>query len=351
MILAWDSRPGRLLESNFPRSQHAPTLFEMGATSDPRLQPTPDYGTLGPGSDLRSGQPIRPAAGRGLTWIAVLAGALLALPVLKIGSLQELWEKTGNFLIALSQQPPRANARSSTTALSGAPNQTLQRQAESLLEAAIARAPQANDRIAERADSWRGQIAFTQDLNARIAAALDSNDYRVRESAVEVDLAAYNIAKTPASVDNLIHQANSANHATSIWALWTLGLLGNRGIETDRVVEALSSHLKDSNADSRRWAVEGLALVGTDATIQPLLQTFHDDPSPMVRERAACSLAQSGMLRPEQRRAAVPQILTYADDPALDHQTQAWAFHALRDITGQSLPDNAAAWREWFSHQ
>jgi hypothetical protein len=24
-------------------------------------------------------------------------------------------------------------------------------------------------------------------------------------------------------------------------------------------------------------------------------------------------------------------------------------FHALRDITGQNLPDEAAAWRNWYS--
>ena len=30
--------------------------------------------------------------------------------------------------------------------------------------------------------------------------------------------------------------------------------------------------------------------------IDPLLEILHDDPSPMIRERAACGLAQSGML-------------------------------------------------------
>ena len=35
----------------------------------------------------------------------------------------------------------------------------------------------------------------------------------------------------------------------------------------------------------------------------------------MVRERAACSLAESGMLSHEQRLAAVPQLINYSDDP------------------------------------
>ena len=85
--------------------------------------------------------------------------------------------------------------------------------------------------------------------------------------------------------------------------------------------------------------------------ILPLLKAFHDDPSPLVRERAACSLAQSGMLRPEQRRSAIPQILAYTDDPALDAATHAWAFHALRDITGQNLPSDASVWRNWYTQQ
>jgi HEAT repeat protein len=76
---------------------------------------------------------------------------------------------------------------------------------------------------------------------------------------------------------------------------------------------------------------------------------MHDDPSPLVRERAACSLAQSGMLTQEQRRTAVPQLLNDTDDPALDAQTHAWAFQALTDITGQRLPNDSAAWRSWYA--
>jgi len=68
----------------------------------------------------------------------------------------------------------------------------------------------------------------------------------------------------------------------------------------------------------------------------------------MVRERAACSLAQSGMLTQEQRRSVIPQLLEYADDSALDAQTHGWVYQALRDITGQSLPHDATLWRRWY---
>jgi len=83
--------------------------------------------------------------------------------------------------------------------------------------------------------------------------------------------------------------------------------------------------------------------------VAPLLQIFHDDPSPMIRERAACGLAQSGMLNERQRRAAVPQLLDFADEASLDPETRKWVFQALRDITGQSLPHDPAAWRNWYT--
>jgi hypothetical protein len=108
------------------------------------------------------------------------------------------------------------------------------------------------------------------------------------------------------------------------------------------------THLKDSDEDSRRWAVEGLALAGRDDVIPVLLATMHDDPSPLVRERAACSLAESGMFTPEQRQTTIPTLLNYTDDPSLDDQTHGWAFQALADITHQRLPRDTAEWRAWY---
>jgi len=81
-----------------------------------------------------------------------------------------------------------------------------------------------------------------------------------------------------------------------------------------------------------------------------LLQIFHDDPSPTVRERAACGLAQSGMLNEQQRRSAIPRLLEFAEDSSLDTQTHRWVYQALRDITGQSLPSDPSAWRNWYSN-
>ena len=71
----------------------------------------------------------------------------------------------------------------------------------------------------------------------------------------------------------------------------------------------------------------------------------------MIRERAACGLAQSGMLNREQRLTAVPRLLDYASDGSLDDQTHTGVFQALRDITGQTLPHDLAAWRQWYDSQ
>ena len=41
--------------------------------------------------------------------------------------------------------------------------------------------------------------------------------------------------------------------------------------------------------------------------------------------------------------------IDYAGDQSLDAETRSWVFQALRDITGQTLPADASAWREWHA--
>jgi HEAT repeat protein len=82
--------------------------------------------------------------------------------------------------------------------------------------------------------------------------------------------------------------------------------------------------VRDDNGNIRYWAVDGLAYLATDAAIAPLLEVFDDDPSPMIRERAACGLAQSGRFRAAQRRTTVRRLLDFAQDGALDAETRTW---------------------------
>lgn len=324
--------------------------------TDPRLLPTPDYGTLGPNSDIAGGGPISIPARRSENMrrlapvFAAAIGVLCAVLTANIGSARsKLGSQFGNRHLLATPSGLPASAKDSGQLDRMKP----QNQAEALLELAVGRSDAgrsdgAVDQISSRVDRWQGKVQWDSQIATLTTAALNSSDLRVRESGIEVELAAYGLAKNSASLDYLLRTVESPDHAQKIWALWALGLMANRGVEAGRVLQVLTAHLKDADEDSRRWAVEGLALTGSSEAVQPLLETMHDDPSPSVRQRAACSLAESGMFTPEQRLAAVPQLLHYTDDPSLDQQTHLWAFQALSDITRQRLPNDSTAWRSWY---
>ena len=325
---------------------------EPAKTADPRLQPTPDYGRLN--SDISggdSGGPISIPGPRSENirrfgpLLAVAIGILLALVVANIGNAHSAWFKFSNQFGTFSVHSGGSAPTKNSLPLD---RMKPQKQAEALLEQAVARKDGAAEQISSRVDRWQGKVNWNPQIAQLTTAALNSSDLRVRESGIEVELAAYGLAKNSASLDYLLTTAESPDHAQKVWALWALGLIANRGVETDRVVQVLTAHLKDGDADSRRWAVEGLAVSGSSQTIEPLLNAMHDDPSFSVRERAACGLAESGMYAPEQRLTAVPQLLNYTDDSSLDAPTHALAFQALSDITGQRLPNDSSAWRNWY---
>jgi len=315
---------------------------------DPRSRPLPDYSTLEPTSDLTgasAGATHRTV--RTIQFAPLLAigvGISLALLVVSTGNARSPWSRFARMLHADVAAPAPVAAANAPQIDRMKP----QKQAEALLEAAVAHSDSAVDQISSRVDHWQGQLAWDSQMATLTAAALNSNDMRVRESGIEVELAAYGLAKNSRSLEYVLKMVESPNHARKIWGLWALGLMGNRGVETARVLQVLSAHLKDSDEDSRHWAVEGLALVGGNDTIPLLLTAMHDDPSPVVREEAACGVAESGMFSHEQRVSAIPQLLSYTDDPALDARTHGWAFQALTEITGQSLPSDSAAWRNWY---
>ncbi|MGB9073846.1 MAG: HEAT repeat domain-containing protein [Terriglobales bacterium] len=354
----------------------------------PPNAPTPDYGTLGPGSDIKLDKggdvnfdkaaevklsPQPDAKGRvasifklgfptgsprtstpsgvpqtvvpAIRVVAVLAGVMMAFAFFLARQVITKTHRAENEL-----QATNGSRRSASNTRRSAPHydSAAQHDAEQLLQRAIRNDAAATSQVGSRAAAWRGRIQLTPQLTSLITAGLNAGDLRVRAATIRVDLAAMNIAEDASSLDRLAAQAESTDHATRIWALWTLGLVANRGIQTDRITAVLTAHLYDTDVESRHWAVEALSYVGTDAVIPPLLKAMHDDPSPLVRECAACGLAQSGMLTSEQRHSAIPTLIAYADDPALDAATHAWTYHALRDITAQNLPDDSAAWRKWY---
>ena len=316
-------------------------------------RPTPDCGTLGPGSGLAiasHSSTRQEVPHRGPLAAVVIAAVFVSVLVGHAGTARAAWGHLGD-LLGTAQPSARDGVLdfASTKSVNQLNGLQPQKQAETLLELAIGDSGAANQEIAQRVGGWRGKLSLDAQLGTLTAAALNSNDLQVRQSGIEVQLAAYGLAKNSSTVEFLIQNASSSGHAQKIWALWALGALANRGVESARVERALMSHLKDADEDSRSWAVEGLSLAGTTTTIAPLLEVMRDDPSPAVRERAAGSLAESGMLSHEQRLAAVPQLVNYTEDASLDSQTHAWVFQALGDITKVRLPNDPAAWRNWYA--
>jgi len=225
-----------------------------------------------------------------------------------------------------------------------------QDQVTRLLERTINHHKGAADEIAKRTDGWTGKIHSTADLQTMTNTAYFSDDLRVRAAALEIWLAEYNLRKNSATVDELIRDA-AAGGDRKYFLLSNLGILGNRGVEPEKVFDALALYVHDPDPATRAAAINGLGLLGTESTIAVLLDVFRNDTSLDLRERAACNLADSGMLSRELRQKAVPELIRFSQDPALEGSTRKWVFQALREITLQNLGNDPVRWLSWYGAQ
>jgi len=316
----------------------------VNQVSGPRLEEAALHAEADPLSPKNNDASRRMFRVIGLAIVALLGGLFIGT-----GTARAAWQEVAQ-LLSLGGKPEPASANVlSEHEIEVLDQMPPQSQAELLLERSINHYRGANDQIAERVHGWRGKIQLDQKLESLFMTALNSDDLRVRAAAIEVDIAGRNLEKSTTTIDRLEPDARLGEQGPRANALWDIGLLGSRGVERQRAAQILAASIHDGNVNIRYWAVEGLAYLGTDETIAPLLEVFHDDPSPMIRERAACGLAQSGMLSERQRRSAVPKLLDFAEDPSLDPETRKWVFQALRDITGESLPHDPKAWRNWYN--
>lgn len=274
--------------------------------------------------------------GLALAW-AIASGQTLRQAVTAIGTLLQL------------AGPPVAasSARISEHELEEINAMPAQEQVERLLERAINHYAGAAEEIAKRADGWTGQIHTSTQLETMTNTAYFSSDLRVRAVALEIWLARDNFHKTPETVDELIRDT-AANGDRKYFRLSSLGILGNRGIERDKVFSTLMLYLRDPDGEARSGAINGLGLLGTENTIAPLLEVLRNDSSFDLRERAACNLADSGLLSREMRQQAVPELIRFSQDPNLDATTKKWVFQALREITQQNLANDPTAWVSWY---
>jgi HEAT repeats len=290
-----------------------------------------------------------------LRWYALaffLLAVLSAVAGFEVGRLKVVWARLKVGELAANASAPNASQPTADTVnaeFAELTRMTPQQQAEELLALAIRRHQGSLDLIGQNAESWRGRLQNTDRLFDLVLTAMKSDDLRVRAAAIEVDLAANNLSKTPRTVSRLVKLIRK-DPSERPFALWRLGALGNRGVQPKIVLTHLLVFARDRDEQTRFWAVEGLAMLGSDGSIDPLLDRFAHDPSPRVRQRAAVGIAESGMLTHEQRFAAVPDLLNFLDDDALDSDTRGWVYGALRLITGEALGNNPQAWQQWWAH-
>jgi len=232
----------------------------------------------------------------------------------------------------------------------GSPESTvdpaLQGEAETLLQRLATGDPSAPAQVLAETDGWTGKTHRTARTNQFITVCLNRSDRPVREAAVQAQLALDGVPRNDGGLARVEQAVGDADQRA--WALWMLGALGNRGIDPNHTARIIEAYLDDSSVQVRGSAVDALSLVGTDETIPMLLDRFRNDPSPIVQERAACDLAQSGMYTQSQRMVAAESLVGWIDDSLLSAQQRGWTIQALSDITGKHFGTDAGAWRSWI---
>jgi HEAT repeat protein len=224
-----------------------------------------------------------------------------------------------------------------------------QQQAERLLQYAISHQVGATDEIKARVKGWRGVITMSASMATLADVARNGADLRVRAAAIEIELAATNMAKTAGQVDVLLSRI-AANPKDTRWEIYTLGLLGNRGVETARIHDELRALARSEEFMVRYQAYAAIANLGTDESVADLVTAFHHDSSAEVQiDGGGCGLAHCGMLTRAQRMLAIPGLLEMVEDKLLDSRIRTYGYKALREITDEILPDDSRQWRDWYA--
>jgi hypothetical protein len=225
-------------------------------------------------------------------------------------------------------------------------NAATQASAEQLLGKLAANESGAADSVLDHSTTWTGKTRRTPKADQSILIALNLPDLHAREAALSAELALDAVPLNDVGLNTLKEALGDPSQR--VWALWMMGALGNRGVDPVHTAKILESYLTDADVNVRASAVNGLALLATDETITPMLDRFRNDPSPVVQERAACGLAESGMYTHEQRMTAAASMVGWLDDPLVTPQQKVWSFQALHDISGESHGTDSAAWRAWY---
>jgi hypothetical protein len=247
---------------------------------------------------------------------------------------------------------PAASAKNMTEAevsrILGLPAQA---QAEELLERAIQHDPKALQLFEENVREWVGHIRLSDRMRDLEHRSEFSTDLRVRYANADINLTLDGWNKDEEAADMLIERAKTDAEYREA-AVYFLGMLAGRGVAYDKIHPVLLDYAKHNpDAGVRQWAVEGMRYLGTNEALDELWESFTQDASMKVRERAGCNISDCGNFTRLQRMRMVPKFLELLGNTNLDSQMQNWCFMALREITDQNLPNDPQAWRTWYGRQ
>lgn len=224
-----------------------------------------------------------------------------------------------------------------------------QQQAERLLQYALSQHVGATDEIKLRVKEWRGLITMTPTMETLTDVARNGANLRVRAAAIELELTAMNMARNAGQVNELLVRI-AAGPKDARSEIYTLGLLGNRGVETERIHNELRLLTRSEDPIVRYQAYAAIANLGTDATVADLVAAFHHDPDSSVQiNGGGCGLAHCGMLTRAQRMLAIPGLLEMVEDKDLHSGMRIYGYRALREITDETMPDEPRQWRDWYA--
>jgi hypothetical protein len=226
----------------------------------------------------------------------------------------------------------------------------IQDQAEELLERAIEHDPRALDLFEQNIGlpEWLGNIKLTERMKELERRSEFSSDLRVRYANADLNLSMDGWQKNDEGAEKLIERARAdAQYRAS--AVYFMGMMAGRGVAYDRLYPVLLEYAKhDPDSIVRVWAIEGMRYLGTDEALDQLFDSFVNDPSDQVRNRAGCNVSDCGNFKRAQRMRMVPSLISLTQDPNTTPQTRNWSFLALHEITDANVANDAAAWQSWY---
>lgn len=158
-----------------------------------------------PEVSLQEIRPEAPRAGKRFFLVFGLAAVVALLAAANPAPIKAAWAEIERIILLKSTPLPASPPRLSDHEMEGLSAMAPQEQAELLMERAINHYEGAIELIDKNVPAWYGQLEVEKGhLAGLLNTAINANDLRVRAASLEIYLAAYNLPKTPDSVDTLV---------------------------------------------------------------------------------------------------------------------------------------------------